>query len=394
MCGFSLVLALAPAGVAFAAVDQVAYQAGIAQTTRTFSVSKTDFDRDGREDFFLVRHNPQASAGNLPTSILYRNTGAGFKAYSSAFGRTDKHHCPWADVNQDGRPDMFCAVGLGQFSKNELWIQNNDHTFTNRATAMGLTQDTHGRYRYATFINANGDQWPDIYVLRYKGSCFCGTYPGDSFPNELWINQKGKSFRKAPEFGLNKAISARKDNATCAQNVDYDKDGDEDLLACGGKKLHLYRNNSDNGFSDVTEEKGIGGVVQDARLVDTNGDGIKDLVKLETDRLTIRYGNGTSWGSVKYSLSVKAGEALAFGDMDGDSRTDIYVVGSKGPDRPDHILLNQGGGHFTNKVEPGTSGRGDDVLNIDYDQDRNADFLVTNGDRRKEGPVQLFTWRP
>jgi hypothetical protein len=383
-------------GAAVADVVQVASEAGIAETTRTFSVNTNDFDEDGRHDIFLVRHagdQPQ----NLPPSTLYRNQGGRFANFATeAFGRTDKHGCDWADANGDGLPDMFCAVGLSQFSVNELWIQNASRSFTNRARDLGLTRDTHGRYRYATFINANSDNRPDIYVARYTGSCFCGTYGGDSFPNELWINE-GTSFRKAPEFGLNQPIGAKKDNATCAQAVDYDRDGDEDLLVCGWKSLRLYRNNSGSGFTDVTSALRIGGNVSDARLVDVSNDGVRDLVRLTTTTLTVRLGTGSGWAAATYSATVTAGEGLAFGDHNGSGGVDIYALSSRGGDRaddPDAIFLNAGGGTSFQRVSIGaTSGSGDDVAALDYNSDGRTDFVVTNGDRKSSGPVQLFTWR-
>jgi FG-GAP-like repeat len=390
----SAVLMLASGGPAAAAISEVASEVGIAQTTRTFSVNSADFDSDGKDDLFLVRHNPDEPK-NLPPSTLYRNVGARFANFITAgFGHTDKHGCAWGDTNSDGRPDLFCTVGFSQFSVNELWIQNRDHSFTNRAKELGLTRDTHGRYRYATFINANGDARPDLYIARYTGSCFCGTYGGDSFPNELWINQ-GSSFRRASEFGLNQPIGAKKDNATCSQAVDYDRDGDEDLLVCGWKSLRLYRNNSGTGFTDVTAAKGVGGNVSDARLIDVTRDGIRDLVRLTSQSLTVQPGTGTGWGAVSFSAPVTAGEALAFGDFDGAGGVDIYALSSRGPDNiddPDALFLNTGGGY--NKVAiAATSGSGDDVTALDYDDDGRTDFAVTNGDRKKAGPVQLFTWR-
>ena len=391
----SIVLVMAWTATARADVVDVASQVGIAQTTRTFSVNSQDFDRDGDDDVFLVRHNPD-NPSNLPPSTLYRNAGGSFSNFiTDGFGRTDKHGCAWGDANGDGLWDLFCAVGLQQFSVNELWIQNSDRTFTNRARELGLTQDTHGRYRYATFIHANGDGRPDIYVARYTGSCFCGKYDGDSFPNELWINQ-GTSFRKAPEFGLNQPIGAKKDNASCAQAVDYDRDGDEDLLVCGWKSLRLYRNNAGTGFTDVTAQTRIGANVNDAGLIDLNGDSVRDLVKLSAKQLTVQLGNGSSWGAVVFSAAVTAGEALAFGNIDGQGGADIYALSSRGTDSaddPDAIFLNAGGGRFTRTTLPATSGSGDDVASLDYNNDGRADFVVTNGDRKKAGPVQLLTWR-
>ena len=163
-------------GVARADIVNVASEAGISEKTRTFSLSTTDYNRDGKRDFFLVRHDPQDLGAHIPPSTLYRGTGSRFQATPPSFQvngkNTDKHGCDWSDVNLDGRSDMFCAIGLTQFSKNELWVQGADGSFTNQAQERGLYVGARGRYRYATFIQANNDARPDIYVTRYTGSCY------------------------------------------------------------------------------------------------------------------------------------------------------------------------------------------------------------------------------
>jgi hypothetical protein len=402
------VAVLLMSGVAHAGAQNVAAEAGIAETFRTFSVTPGDFDRNGDQDFFLVRHIGNEGQANVPESTLYRGAGRQFQNHiTSGFGKTDKHGCDWGDANNDGRPDLFCTVGFTQNSENELWIQNSDGSFTNRARALGLTVETFGRYRYGTFIDANGDGRLDIYAARYTGSCFCDNngdgvvdYAGDSHPNELWLQRTDGTFRHAPEFGLDQPIGAKKDNATCAQAVDYDRDGDQDLLVCGWKKLKLYQNNGGTaGFSDVTTARGITGDARDARLVDLNGDAARDLVKLNATDLTVRYGNGSGgFGPANVILSgLSAPEGLAFGDFDGNGTLDIYQLSGKAgsrPDQPDRIVLNNGttgsGAYTVDAVIPGSGGDGDDVAAIDWDDNNDVEFVVTNGDKTRAGPVQLF----
>jgi hypothetical protein len=396
-------------GAALGKPVNVARRVGIAETTRTFSVNPVDFNRDGRADFFFVRHNPDDLGANIPLSTLYRRGESGYWNHASAtFGRTDKHDCAWGDANVDGRPDMFCAVGLTQRSENELWIQQPDRSFVDRAEQMGLTERTHGRYRYATFIHANNDVRPDIYVTRYTGSCFCDRngdgvidYDGDEFPNELWINEGG-SFRQASEFGLNKVIGAKKDNASCAQAIDYDRDHDEDLLVCGSDELHLYRNNGGEGFTDVTSKKGLSGRAVDARILDLNGDRKRDLVRLTKRALSVRYGAGSGrFGDPQVIGGVPAGIGLGFGRFNRGPTTDVYVLagfvkqGSRKVDQPDRVFLNRHnqGSFGAVSVPAASSGGGDDVASLDYDRDGQADFLVSNGNRKRAGPLQLWTWR-
>ena len=401
------VLVLATAGSSLAAPVNVARRLGIDEVTRTFGVAPVDFDGDRRKDFFLVRHNPDDLGARIPLSTLYRKVRGRYVNHATAmFGRSDKHGCAWGDANVDGRPDMFCAIGLTQRSFNELWIQKGDGTFDNQAVERGLTFQRRGRYRYATFIHANNDVWPDIYVARYTGSCFCDLnedgvvdYDGDQWPNELWINERG-SFRKAPEFGLNKPIGAKKDNATCAQAVDYDADGDEDLLVCAAKALHLYRNNDGNGFTDVTNAEGLGGNMADARFVNLDDDRDRDLVVLSKRGLTVRFARGPgNLGRPQTIGTPPSPMALATGSFNAGDTTDIYVVSSwlggrrRRADQPDRVYLNRGGGAFEPVLIPGADrGGGDDVAALDFNRDGRTDFLVTNGQTKRAGPVQMWTW--
>lgn len=409
-----LALTATPAGAAIGVNPvNVASQAGIYEFTRTFSVNPVDYNNDWAgqypDDLFLVHHDPQAGLNNLPASTLWRDQlGASYVNPRTATGRSDKHGCAWGDYNNDNRPDLACAIGFGQSSKNELWRQNADGSFTNVAGALGLNTNTHGRYRYVTFIDANKDGNPDLYFTRYYGPSVPwdptspSYYPGDTFPNELRINQGPGgatpfAFRSAPTYGLNVLDGARKDSASCAQAVDYDQDGDQDLLVCGERKLTLYRNDfPTQRFTPVQ----IGmdatmSAVRDAAIVDLNHDGVYELIRLGARVLKVstRPSNSAAWSSTPYSFALTEGESLATGDFNGDRLDDIFVVAQKGvvKDDPDYLVM-QGLGLTFDKINMGTtSGSGDDVAAVDYNRDGNADFVVTNGDKRKPGPVQLWT---
>jgi FG-GAP-like repeat len=386
-----------PASAADASPTDVAGDAGIAETVRTFSANVADYDNDGHEDWFLVRHNPQVIwNGGVPSRpTLWRNRSVGgFEADTfTAFSGTDKHDCAWGDVQSDGLLDLFCAVGLDKQSVNELWMQQADHTFVERASQFGLASGTSGDYRTATFLNANGDSYPDIYVTHYTGG---ETTPA---PNELWVNSNGASFSKAPSYGLNAAIGAQKDTNGCTQSADFNGDSFEDLMVCAAKKLYLYKNVANGGFSDVASGKRIGGFWKDAELADLNGDPRLDLVQLKPKLLRVKLQTSSGAFSKAFEYAVTGGENLAVGDFNGDSLNDVYAVGhcpdaTPGTDQPDRLFVNQGAGQFTVvtlAALPTNGGCGQSVERIDYDGDASDDFVVLNGRKLKAGPVQLFT---
>ncbi len=360
-----------------------AVEAGVYEETRTWGANVADYDADGHDDFLLVRHS-QAPAR------LYHNQGDGtfIEVNRGTFPRNDRHDCAWGDVDQDGRLDAYCTLGADHGTGtglNELWMQQPDGTFVNRASAYGVT-DPFGRGRHATFVDVDHDPYPDLFVGNH--------YPrtdGRTSPNRLYINQGGTSFRDAPEFGLDKEVGGY-----CAQAADYDGDGWEDLLVCGRKALKLYRNDGGVIYRDVSLSVGIDGFWRGAVLADFDGDGRPDLARVRPGSVQVRLQRSGTFTTQVLGRSLDAGRDLAAGDLDGDGDLDLYVLqGADGTvnNRPDLMLLNDGAGTaFTQTAIPLTTrGRGDAVASIDRDGDDADEFIVLNGEGSASGPIQLIT---
>ena len=124
----------APAVAAAAAVvaTDVAEQAGIAQTTQTWSAPVGDVNGDGSQDFFLSRH-----LGG-PASLYVNNGSARFNQIDATnFPNADRLGCVFGDVNQDGLQDLYCSIGDNnstQQNPKELWIQQPDGTFVDEGS--------------------------------------------------------------------------------------------------------------------------------------------------------------------------------------------------------------------------------------------------------------------
>jgi FG-GAP-like repeat len=397
LCALVVGVSASPVQGAVAVVD-VASQAGIAETTRTYSAAVADYDGDGFEDALIIRHNPQAPT--IPLPRLWTNDGDGtFSDRGGFFSPSDRHGCSWGDANQDGRLDLACGVGLDTNSTNELWIQEADHTLVNRSDEYGVADPLFGgRGRMASFIRADSDIYPELYFNRYAscqeidGTCVQEDPPK---PNRLYRNEAlvtgDRIYRDAPEFGLDEAIEAQKDTAGCAQAVDYDKDGDEDLLVCGRYALTLYRNDANSSFTKT----GFGTFWKDAELADLNGAGRPDLVEVKNDRVAVRMATSSGFGTAKKWTFAGAGENVGVGDFNGDGRNDVYVVRNctpeTGPDKADVLLINQGGGAFARQdLSPVTEGCGNTVERIDFNHDGSDEFLVLNGRKKRPGPIQLL----
>jgi hypothetical protein len=385
----ALIVGLSLAAVVPASADPLtvdhAPDAGISQVTTSWSVAVADIDTDGHPDFLLGRH--------IDVARLYRGDGTGFTEIDEdLFLKRDRHDCASADVDQDGRVDFYCTIGAdgGRIEKkNELWLQQADGTFIDQSTAFGV-DDPFGRGRRVTFIDLNQDAYPDLFVGN--------TYPRKDdhrSPNRLFINVSGTHFREVHRSGVTRELGAR-----CAQAIDVDADGWQDLLVCGkeGRPVRLYRNDHHNGFVDETAAWGVHGQAASAQIVDVDGNGTLDLVRVGVHSVRVQLGGPGGFRKAVYAQRLTNGAWVAIGDVNLDGLQDLYVVQGCGGGRNliDYLLIGHGSGRFTSVDIPQTrDGCGGFAAPIDYDGDGRTEFLVLNGQGRRHGvritgPVQLI----
>jgi FG-GAP-like repeat len=382
--------AVAPAAapIQVTALDK-AVDAGISETTVTRGAIIADFNNDSSPDIFLGRHNVAAAR-------LYTNNGSGHftEIDRGTFAKSDRHGCDAADVNSDGLKDIYCSTGAHKGAtpkRNELWVQQPDHTFIDQAGKYGLLRPF-SRGRLNTFINANGDSYPDLFLANEADRL-------DALPtpNQLFTNQGGTAFPSAPGYGLEREMDYRSpfigNNPSVA---DLDKDGWQDLIVPTNSGLRVYHNNQGNGFIDVAASVGLGQNPADVTLADVNGDNWPDVIEVSSTELRVLLNTNGTFSSA-FSTTLRDGASVAAGDVNGDDRPDIYVLrGTTGANSPDQVYLNNGSGtSFVHMSSiPSTSqGNAEFVTPIDYDGNGLTDFLVLNG-QKTGGPVQLIAFFP
>ncbi len=352
----------------------------------SFSAAIADFNGDGSPDIFASHHWHPAN--------LWINNGNGtFSAADVNFFSSilDRHDCQAADFNKDGKEDIFCSVGADRgtgLKCNGLFIQQPQLRFADEAYQENVCDPT-GRGRWSAVLDVNNDGYPDI---------FYGTEElrQDGLPSidRLYLNTGHSSFIDSPGMGLDLNIGS-----LCAHTVDYNDDGWPDLLVCGNTGgLHLFRNDQGHGFTNVSSILGPPVNATDAAMVNVNHDSRPDLITLTSTTVAerLQLANGT-FGPPKTLLTVKAGMALAVGDVNGDHNPDIYVVcGRVGNENaPDYLLIgNASGGFKTQSIPQTTVGYGEVAYPIDYNNSGLTSFLVLNGQAPFTGPVQLLTPSP
>ncbi len=221
--------------------------------------------------------------------------------------------------------------------------------------------------------------------------------------------------------------------ATMAGGVavfDYNKDGRSDIFFTNGANIatlkkddpkysnHLFRNDGQGVFTDVTKEAGLTGTGYDMAVAvgDYDNDGYPDLFVggLHGNTLYHNNGNGTFTdvtlkAGLDKSLDAKYGPlwttAAVWVDVNNDGLLDLFVVnylrwdiktepmcGFEGSydycnprfyeGQPNQLFLNQGDGTFEDVSEKwgirAHVGKGMGVGMADYDLDGRPDLFVTN----------------
>ena len=255
-------------------------------------------------------------------------------------------------------------------------------------------------------LPAYGSPGNDDFV--YHGAA-AGDMDGDGFldlfvtgiqRNYLYLNQGDGTFR---EFSQ-EALILPMPRATAPLLLDYDNDGDLDIfLAAVGEQILFENRRVPEGklyFVDSSLESGIAlpAVGFGAAAGDINGDGWTDIYVssynlygrimpnswhratngtanlLFINRKDGRFKeSGAAWGVRDSRWSY----AARFVDLNGDGRTDLYVVNDFGENA---LYINQGD-HFEDQAKSSgllDPGNGMGVSVGDYDNDSQLDLFVTN----------------
>ena len=182
-------------------------------------------------------------------------------------------------------------------------------------------------------------------------------------------------------------------NSGAALLLDYDVDGDLDLLEIGGTKQRLLRNDSGK-FTDVTAQSGAlaktpSGPATAAIAGDYDNDSRPDLFVLRPGTSTLYHNDSNgSFSDVTTAAKIPASPSnavsTAFADVDHDGDLDILIAGDS------YLLLrNNGDRTFSDqtaaaKIAGKVSARS--IVPTDFDNRRDIDLLVA-------GTEKISLWR-
>lgn len=241
-----------------------------------------------------------------------------------------------ADVNNDGREDIFIGGAKGQ--PGELFLQAKNGKFE-LSSQTDLAKDSLSEDVACTFFDANADGYQDLYV----GSGGYEFSPADPLlQDRLYMNDGRGNLVK-----VENALPAALTSTGCVKPADIDGDGDIDLFVGGriipgeyptSPQSYILLNDGKGIFSDATIQwapsfKSLG-MVTDAIWIDLNHDGKKDLIVVgEWMPVKVYLNNNgkledASSVYIKFASSGWWNKILA-DDFDGDGDLDI-VIGNAG----------------------------------------------------------------
>ena len=247
----------------------------------------------------------------------------------------------WGPVGGPAQPTTPMNIGAGtNFLEisNVLsgLVANTDYYFRAVVTnEFGRMQGVNFTFNSSDLLAFVGEYTPDLAVL---GSPAWGDFDNDGDLDLLLMG----SFASTTEFG--ELYILRNDNGrftkvTLATNlyggtppvwVDFDGDGDLDILALGNDAGRLYRN---DGGVFTREDVGLpgGDYYGYATFADVDNDGDLDLLMVKSDKSTVLFRNdGGHFSDMRSNLprltEVDRG-SLAWADYDNDGDMDLATIG-------------------------------------------------------------------
>jgi Na+-translocating ferredoxin:NAD+ oxidoreductase RnfD subunit len=408
LAGFSLTNVAAQAGIAF---RQGAFRYGVTNEPAAMmgaGLCWLDYNNDGWMDLFVVNSYADNNLpswfdhGGLPTSALFENEHGHFvnvtkRAHAGLPIKGEG--CVAADFDGDGHTDLYITAG----TNDALLWNNGNGTFTERARKSRVI--SFGWHAGAAVADVNDDGRPDLFVAGYADMQhpilsstrgFPGNHPG--VRDELFINDGHRHFHDvAATVGLD---AAPYDHSLGVVFTDVNGDGRPDLYVANDtdpNRLYLNEPGGSLGFhfvdtaraSKVADSAAGMGIAAG----DVNGDGVPDLFITNSRRQTeaAYTSSGPSYVSVGAAFTRALGGTFAgwgdtWVDLKNSGRLDLVVASGDIPVTnlaknagPVRVLAQQDDGSYVpaNLLQTlRTNGRG--LAAADYDNDGRVDIAINS----------------
>ncbi|HKI13202.1 MAG TPA: CRTAC1 family protein [Candidatus Acidoferrum sp.] len=358
-----------------------------------------------------------SSANTITFRDITQRAGIHFVHNNAAFGKkylpeTMGPGVAFIDYDNDGWPDIFIVNGMdwpGHASKRstpKLYHNNHDGTFTDVTHKAGLDVEMFGMG--VAVGDYDNDGYDDLFVTALG-------------QNRLFHNNGNGTFTDVTQKA---GLLGPKEFSTSAAWVDYDRDGNLDLvvgnyvqwslegdLYCTldgkrksyctpesykGASVRLWHNRGDGTFEDVTRKAGVWEPTSKTlgiAILDYDNDGWPDLLfsnDTQPNKLYHNNGNGTFTekavvAGVAFSEDgvARAGMGVDAADYDRSGMASILITNFS--NQMLSLYHNEGKGLFVDEAPRSEIGRnslltlGFGCFFFDYDLDGWPDILIANG---------------
>ena len=355
-------------------------------------VALLDADGDGWLDAYFVNGASfEALRGREeapPAALFHNNRDGTFTDVTAAAGVANRGWGQGActgDFDNDGDDDLYVT----NFGPNRLYRNDGQGRFTEVAGTAGVTLG--GWSTGCAFGDYDGDGKLDLFVAGYivldlerlppapPSAARSAGAPGEG------SSAKGAGSMQAPYRAGAAECRYRGQPAMCGPR------------GLKGAPDHLFRNNGDGTFADVSVKAGVadpnGYYGIGVAFFDFDDDGKLDLFVANDSSPNYLYknrGDGT-FQDVSFASGAAFNEAgqeqahmgVAVGDYDGDGRDDLHVTNFEND--ANILYHNDGGGLFSETTYPAGVGNasvpfvGWGTNFLDYDNDGWPDLFVANG---------------
>jgi enediyne biosynthesis protein E4 len=336
----------------------VTAKAGVGGGGYGMGVAVGDYNNDGFADIYVTQYGRNIlyrNNGDGTFTDVTEKAGVAAPGWSSSAvwfdydndGRLDLFVCQFAefDPNLDCGKDEsgtrhYCNPRVYKPHPSFLFHNNGDGTFTDVSRSMGIAEHL-GKAWGAVAVDLNNDGRMDLFVAN------------DTVSNFLYMN-RGDRFE---EVGLiaDVAYSAdgRARSGMGVDAADFDQDGQVDLFVANIDQeiFSLYRNNGDGTFDDLAMPLGIGMATRwmsgwGLKFIDYDNDGDLDLILSNgfPDDLIDQTSTSVRWkeplllfhneGKSFRNVSAESGpvfaksfsaRGLAVGDFNNDGGIDVLI---------------------------------------------------------------------
>lgn len=331
-------------------------------------VALLDYDNDGWLDIYLLNGSTFGALKGkepAPRAMLFHNNHDG--TFTDVTDKAGVANERWGfgvavgDYDNDGWPDIYVA----NFGKNRLYHNNHDGTFTDVAEKAGVALG--GWSAGPTWGDYDRDGLLDLFVPGYV------KFDPDHPPV---LGQPGLSLSSCQFRGVTVMCGPR---------------------GLPGESDHLFHNNGDGTFTDVSKKAGVADVQGYYGLasvfVDVDDDGWLDLAVANDSvpRYLYRNLHDGTFEDVSYLSGfaltneglAQASMGIAVGDYNRDGKVDFFITTFS--DDYKTLYRNDGGDNFSDVTfRAGLAGPTIPFLGwgtgfIDFDNDGLLDIFVANG---------------